>query len=104
MTKRRYLPVLVSLAVSAGVQAADPSEPIATGKMMGDACAACHGTHGKSYNEYMPQLAGIEKSRFIRAMQDYREDKRVSVIMNRVAKGYNDAEIAALADYFSRIK
>jgi paraquat-inducible protein B len=49
-------------------------------------------------------LAGIDRQQLIRAMIDYREDRRVSVVMNRVAKGYNDAEIAAIADYFSKIK
>jgi len=90
----------IVLALPAWAQA----EPIATGKMMGDACAACHGTQGKSYDEYMPQLAGIDKKRFIKAMQDYRDDKRQSVIMNRVAKGYTDAEITAIAEYYSKIK
>ena len=78
--------------------------PIATGKMMGDTCASCHGTHGKSFDEYMPSLAGIDRQQLIRAMTDYRENRRVSVVMNRIANGYNDAEIAAIADYFSKIR
>jgi len=78
--------------------------PIATGKMLGDTCASCHGTQGKSFDEYMPSLAGIDRQQLILAMQDYRADRRASVVMNRVAKGYNDREIEAIADYFSKIK
>jgi sulfide dehydrogenase cytochrome subunit len=37
-------------------------------------------------------------------MRDYRADRRASVVMNRIAKGYSDREIEAIADYFSRIK
>lgn len=97
------------LFASFALVAAHPSyagtdTPIATGKMMGNTCAACHGTFGKSYDEYMPSLAGINRQQLIRAMTDYREDRRTSVVMNRIAKGYTDAEIAAIADYFSQIK
>ncbi len=103
---------LTSLALAAlsaaPLHAASPSPsatpPIATGKMLGDTCASCHGTHGKSFDEYMPSLAGIDRNQLIRAMQDYRANRRVSVVMNRVAKGYTDAEIEAIADYFSRIR
>jgi cytochrome subunit of sulfide dehydrogenase len=78
--------------------------PIATGKMLGNTCAACHGTFGKSSDEYMPSLAGIDRQQFVRAMRDYRDDKRASVVMNRIAKGYNDREIEAIAEYFFRIR
>jgi cytochrome c553 len=78
--------------------------PIATGRMMGDTCASCHGTRGKSFDEYMPSLAGIDRQQLVRAMRDYRADRRASVVMNRIAKGYSDREIEAIADYFSRIK
>lgn len=92
----------LALVLSATAHAKEP--PIATGKMMGDTCASCHGTLGKSMDEYMPSLAGIDRQQLIRAMTDYRADRRVSVVMNRIAKGYTDAEIAAIADYFSTIK
>jgi len=99
----RSLLILLTALLPALVRAA-AEPPIATGKMMGDTCASCHGTHGKSFDEYMPSLAGIDRQQLIRAMTDYRADRRASVVMNRIAKGYNDAEIAAIADYFSRIK
>lgn len=78
--------------------------PIATGKMLGDNCASCHGTHGKSHDEYMPSLAGIDRQQLIKAMRDYREERRASVVMNRIAKGYNDREIEAMADHFAKIR
>lgn len=93
--------LLCVLALSHSAQAANR---IATGKMLGDTCASCHGTHGKSIDEYMPSLAGIDRKQLIQAMHDYRGDRRASVVMNRIAKGYSDAEIEAIADYFSRIR
>ncbi|MEW6415736.1 MAG: c-type cytochrome [Pseudomonadota bacterium] len=94
---------LCALLATVPAQAAQDA-PLATGKMLGNTCAACHGTFGKSHDEYMPSLAGIDRQQLIRAMTDYREDRRMSVVMNRIAKGYTDAEIAAIADYFSKIK
>lgn len=99
----RHLVLLGTALLPALVQAA-PEPPIATGKMMGDTCASCHGTHGKSHDEYMPSLAGISRQQLIRAMRDYRDDRRASVVMNRIAKGYTDPEIVAIADYFSNIR
>ena len=83
---------------------AEKATAIATGKMIGNTCASCHGTHGKSFDEYMPSLAGIDRQQLIKAMRDYRDDHRVSVVMNRIAKGYSDPEIEAVAEFFSRIK
>lgn len=95
--------LLCALAFSLPAQAGT-TPTIATGKMLGDTCASCHGTRGKSFDEYMPSLAGINRKQLIKAMQDYRGDRRASVVMNRIAKGYSDPEIEAIADYFSRIK
>lgn len=96
------LAALYAVTLSSTSWASAPA--IATGKMIGNTCASCHGTFGKSHDEYMPSLAGIDRQQLIRAMVDYRTDRRVSVVMNRIAKGYNDAEIAAIADYFSQIR
>lgn len=98
------IPLLLCAVFAASAAHAAQTAPIATGRMMGNTCASCHGTFGKSYDEYMPSLAGIDRQQLIRAMTDYREDRRMSVVMNRIAKGYTDAEIAAIADYFSKIK
>lgn len=102
--RSRHLLGGLLLATLATTAQAGNEPAVATGKMLGDTCASCHGTHGKSFDEYMPSLAGIDRHQLIRAMTDYREDRRMSVVMNRIAKGYNDAEIAAIADYFSKIK
>lgn len=104
MTLAMRFTLLIGTLLLPGLAQATPEPPIATGRMMGDTCASCHGTRGKSLDEYMPSLAGIDRQQLIRAMRDYRADRRASVVMNRIAKGYNDREIEAIADYFSRIK
>ena len=35
-------------------------------------------------------------------MQDYKDGKQPSTIMQQLAKGYTDEQIALMADYFSK--
>lgn len=66
-------------------------------------CAACHGTNGKAApGSTVPGLAGQPKEAFVTAMVQFKEGKRPATLMHQIAKGYTDAEIAALADYFSK--
>jgi sulfide dehydrogenase cytochrome subunit len=72
-------------------------------------CAACHGTQGNTVNvgETLSSgkpvnLAGINPAYFSEQMLAFRSDKRIGTVMNHHAKGLNDDEIAALAQFFSR--
>ena len=64
-------------------------------------CAACHGTNGHSVGGEYPGLAGVKKTYFLTGMKAFREGKREATVMHQISKGYSDAEIEALADYFS---
>jgi len=74
-----------------------------TGKMLGDSCAACHGTLGAEFNEGMPPLAGMDRQRFVDLMKAYRQGEFPTIVMHDVAYVYTDAEIEAMADYFSAL-
>jgi sulfide dehydrogenase cytochrome subunit len=65
-------------------------------------CAGCHGTDGSSAGPSSPSIAAMDAEVFVDAMQDYKADKRNSTIMNRIAKGYTDQQIAAMAEFFAR--
>jgi cytochrome subunit of sulfide dehydrogenase len=67
-------------------------------------CAACHGTDGRSVGGAVPGLAGTNKEYFVNQMKAFREGKREATIMHQLAKGYSDAEITALGDYFAAQK
>ena len=69
-------------------------------RMLGDACAGCHGTRGHSSSP-MPIIAGLPEVYLKQTLRDYRSGKRPSTIMGRVARGYNDEEIDALAAFFA---
>ena len=70
---------------------------------MAAACAACHGTRGKvTSGSAVASLAGRPREELIQVMAQFRAGQRPATIMHQIAKGYGDAEIAALADYFSK--
>jgi sulfide dehydrogenase cytochrome subunit len=63
-------------------------------------CAGCHGTDGASEGQ-AATIAGLSKTYLKDTMLNYKNDKRYSTIMGRIAKGYSDEQIEAMADYFS---
>lgn len=77
--------------------------PIPSGKMLGDSCAACHGTLGAEFNEGMPPLAGMDRQHFIDLMKAFRQGDYPTIVMHDVAYVYTDAEIEGMADYFSSL-
>lgn len=87
------------LALAASAQAAPPSAA-----MLSNACGSCHGTRGASAGPAMPNLAGQSKDFFVAAMKKFKTGERPSTVMGRLAKGYSDAEIEAMADFFAKQK
>jgi cytochrome c553 len=66
-------------------------------------CAACHGTNGRvAPNSTLNGLAGKPRSDLSNALRQFREGKRSATVMHQIAKGYSEAELDALADYFSK--
>ena len=72
-------------------------------RSMASACAMCHGAAGKPVpGSTVASLAGRPAAELVGLMNDFRAGRRPATIMHQVAKGYGDAEIAALAEYFSK--
>ncbi|MDM7456679.1 MAG: cytochrome c class I [Tepidimonas sp.] len=80
------------------------AEPVLRGDVMAHSCAACHGTYGQLGDEAFMPLAGMPIEQFVRTMRDFREGKRPSTLMGHVARGFNDAELLAMAEFFAAQK
>jgi cytochrome subunit of sulfide dehydrogenase len=66
-------------------------------------CAACHGTNGQpARGSTLAGLAGKPRNELLMAMTQFKEGKKPATLMHQLAKGYTDAELEALADYFSK--
>jgi sulfide dehydrogenase cytochrome subunit len=70
---------------------------------LADGCTSCHGLVGEG-GSAIPPIAGKAREDFIAQMTAFRDQSAPATIMNRLARGYSDAEIAALADYFSALE
>lgn len=67
-------------------------------------CAACHGTAGRPVaGSALPGLAGRPAAEITGLMAQFKAGGRPATVMHQIAKGYSDAEIAALAEHFSRL-
>ena len=74
-----------------------------SGQAMVQTCYVCHGPEGRSA-EAVPALMRGQKEFVVRQMIEFKADRRPATIMNRIAKSYSDAEIAAIADYLATVK
>lgn len=88
-----------ALAISVSAIAMPPNAA-----MLANACAGCHGTFGASAGPSMPSLAGQSKESIVAAMKDFKSGARPSTIMSRLAKGYTDADFAAMGGFFAEQK
>lgn len=75
-----------------------------TPEMISFACAGCHGTNGASAGLTMPSLASQSKASIVDAMKKFKSGDRPSTVMGRLAKGYSDADFAAMGEFFSKQK
>lgn len=69
-------------------------------ELLAVSCAACHGTDGSSIGAATPTIASLSPEYFVDSMIAYKTETRPSTVMGRIAKGYSDAEIDKLAEYF----
>ena len=68
----------------------------ASPQLLSLSCAGCHGPGGHSPGA-IPSIYGRSAAAITETMRAFRTDQRPATVMNRIAKGYSDAEIDALA-------
>ena len=98
--KSRYLTMLGILAIASGAALAKDEN---YGRNMASACNSCHGTNGNSVGGMEP-LAGLPKNKLVTNMKEFRAGAKSATVMHQLAKGYNDAQIEAIADFYAAQK
>lgn len=64
-------------------------------------CAACHGPDGNSVNPIWPNLAGQNAGYLVQQIKHFKDGVRENASMAPMVAGLEDADIAAVADYFA---
>lgn len=90
-----FATAIFSVLLLSSVAVADETAPA----NLANACAGCHGTDGASPGP-TPAINGLSAEDMAALLTSFKSDEVAVTIMNRIAKGYTDAEIQALAAYF----
>lgn len=68
-------------------------------------CATCHGTLGKAAEgSSVVSLAGMPAANIILQMKAFKDGTRPATVMHQLSKGYSDAQILMIANYFAAQK
>lgn len=102
--------VLAVAALFAGVLVQSAPEPESGEVVLADraaviaqSCAACHGTEGRLVTA-IPPIAGRPEAVLHAQLVAFKKDQMPgATVMPRLAKGFTDEELAALARYFSEL-
>lgn len=97
LLRKTMAAVLISGGLAGSATAAEDAFLLAEG------CAGCHGQAGEGQYD-IAHIAGYDREAFLRVWAEFRANERPATIMNRIAPGYTDEEVAKLADYFSSIE
>jgi sulfide dehydrogenase cytochrome subunit len=101
LSKTVLAAVGLSAYLSAGPVLADSHRPGgAKGSTIGYTCMGCHGDSGMGSGK-IPRLAGLPAAVIAGKMLAYKSDAQAETVMNRIAKGYSDEEIQAVAGFFA---
>ena len=87
---------LVLAGAVAGLAGAQTAAQTAAAPPGAIACGGCHAGSGAGG---IPSLNGLKSAEISAAMLDYKADRRAPTIMNRIAKGFSEGEIKAIADW-----
>ena len=63
------------------------------------ACTGCHPASDK-VSSPVPRLAGRNPEDIVQAFQAFRYGQRYSSVMDRIAKGFSDDEVRAIAQWY----
>lgn len=83
-----------ALLLLAGPAAASAPPPGAA------ACSGCHAVPARE-GAAMPSLVGLDAERIAAAMLAYRRGEGAPTVMDRIARGFTEAEIRAIADWIA---
>jgi len=97
MHRKSALALFACLSLSALPLFAAPTEDLAR------TCNACHGINGVSVGPNMPSIGGLPEAYLKNLLLQWKTGERYAATMDRHVKGYSDAELEALATYFSKL-
>ena len=90
---RQVMAAAIALIAAATVASAEPPAGAAS-------CSGCHPSSARVASP-VPRLIGLDRAAIVKAMQDFRSGQRTGTVMDRIAKGFTDEEIQAIAAWYA---
>lgn len=91
----RAMALVFAVSLAGAVHAGNSLDPAIA---MASACSSCHSAHSVSSDAEGPgSLAALTANEIEQALLAFRSGERVGTLMNRLARGYSDDEITAMA-------
>ena len=96
MLKSLAAAVVLSTIVAAGVASAEPPAGAVS-------CTGCHPASARVTSP-VARLAGMDAAAIVRALKEFRSGQRTGTVMDRIAKGFTDEEVQAIAAWYAAQK
>lgn len=100
MKRKTLVITLATLGATGAIAQQAPTTP-PPGRLLASNCFQCHGTDGKGDGTF-EKLAGKSASEIASELREMKAENKRGEIMTIHALGYSDAQVRAIADYFSR--
>ncbi len=97
-TARAWFGVAAVVAYAGAAVAASPEPPAGA-----SSCSGCH-AGGARVDTAVPRLIGRSAADIVAQMQAFKSGQKPSTVMDRIAKGFTDPEIQAIADWYAQQK
>ena len=95
---RAFVGVVMFVASGAVAFAASPEPPAGA-----SSCSGCH-AGGARVDTTVPGLIGRSAADIVAQMQAFKTGQKQSTVMDRIAKGFTDAEVQAIAEWYAQQK
>lgn len=97
----RKMTILLSVLASGALPLLAEEAAVDITELRADVCSHCHGEDGQASSRMYPRLAAQNRDYIEKQLVNFRDGARESDIMNGMAADLSDAQIAALAEYYS---
>lgn len=107
MSKPKMQAVFAGALIFFGLSTLDvhaaEGKPMAPPALLASNCFSCHGFEGNSAG-IMEPITGMSAEKFTKTVLAFKTGDKPSTVMQRIAKGYKDAEIAAMGRFLATVK
>jgi cytochrome c553 len=100
---RKRTTIAVAILLPLGMGGATTAAAAADAPPGASSCSGCHPA-SRDVDTPVPRLIGRNPSEIVAAVQAFRTGQRPATVMDRVAKGFSDDEIKAIADWYGAQK